>query len=187
MGVPFTWIWSGLRSSGRWSWSGWLSQCSSFHTDFGDFWPAQTSSHWDEATCSKDGKPSLPSHKTGRCCWHWTWCYYHTTLSKLDCFLSRKPHAAYILLINKPMAFLPSFIHSSNMQLSAYSRQALSQALEISGCRRQGHCLCGAESSTLPFTWRHGVRAYKAFIQPWGLDRITTIKITIEDDTFCPD
>lgn len=138
----------------------------------------------------RSGKPALPSHKTGRC-WHWTWCYCQTTLSKLDCFSFQKTscclHPAH------QQSWWHSFLHSFIRQISSWVpilRQALSQALEIQQQLQETRSLlawCWVQHLIF-HGWRHGVRAYKAFIQPWGLDRITTtIKITIkEDDTFLP-
>lgn len=101
----------------------------------------------------RSGKPSLPSHKTGRC-WHWTWCYSHTTLSKLDCF-SFQETSCCLHPAHQQADGIPSFLHS----FIKYAAECLFCARHCprhlrssSGCRRQGHCLCGAESSTLPFT-----------------------------------
>lgn len=67
----------------------------------------------------RSGKPSLPSHKTGHC-WHWTWRYCQTTLSKLDCF-SFQETSCCLHPAHQQADGIHSFIHPSNMQLSAYS------------------------------------------------------------------
>lgn len=101
----------------------------------------------------RSGKPSLPSHKTGHC-WHWTWRYCQTTLSKLDCF-SFQETSCCLHPAHQQADGIPSFLHSFikyATECLLCARHHLRHLRSSSGCRRRGHCLRGVESSTLSFT-----------------------------------